>query len=121
MTVLKVNPSFCRALIKVLPVERKKEEVSAGGIITALKSNKDLDFEQEAYTVGHVIKLGPGCFNETPDTPWFKVGDLVQFYKHSGHVVDKEAGKIDEEYFYRTVFDKDVQCVLIPAEDDSNE
>ncbi len=103
---------MCRALIRVLPVDQTKEKISAGGVIMAIKSNQDLEYEQEAFTVGHVLDLGPGCFRETPNTPWFKVGDLVQFPRHAGLVVNKEAAGIEDDYFYRTVYDKDVQCAF---------
>lgn len=112
-----MQPSAFRALIQVVPINKVNEETSAGGIVLALKSNKDLEYEQEAYTIGYVLDIGPGCFSETPNTPWFKIGDLVQFYKHSGVPVNKEAAGVKDEHFYRFVYDKDVQGVLNPSED----
>lgn len=96
-----------RVLVRLVPIETKKEVMSKGGIIMEVKSSHDLELEQQGMTEGWVIDVGPSAFKESKE-PWCKKGDRVLVYKHSGVLLDK----IDDEYTYRMVQDLDIQAVF---------
>jgi len=71
--------------------------------------------EKHGYiaTQGKVVKIGPSCYtgdrfndHEGNHCPWCKVGDTVEFIRHSGVVIPG----YDENY--RVINDEDVLMVI---------
>lgn len=99
-----------RVLVKLKPIEKQKEVVSKGGIITDFKTEKDLELEQQGMTEGYIIDVGPLAFTHQSGSkvPWCKKGDCVMIYKHSGMILDLNDG----DNVYRMVQDLDIQAVF---------
>lgn len=97
-----------RVLVRLKPVEKKKETVSKGGLILEIKSDKQLEREQAAMTEAYVIDIGPSAFKAFDDgAPWCKIGDCVLISRYSGTFIDG----IEDGHVYRMINDQDIQAV----------
>lgn len=98
-----------RVLVKIKPLEKKKEEISKGGIVLEIKSDSKLQREQEAITKAYVMDIGPSAFKAIDDgDPWCKVGDCVQISRYSGSLIDD----VEPGCVYRMINDQDIQAVF---------
>ena len=98
-----------RILVKIKPIEKKTEEKSKGGILLEIKTDKQLQREQEAMTEAYVMDIGPSAFKGFDDgIPWCKKGDCVLISRYSGILVDD----VEEGYVYRMINDQDIQAVF---------
>ena len=97
-----------RVLVRLKPLEKKKETLSKGGLILEVKTDRQHDREQEAMTEAYVVDIGPSAFKAFDDgRPWCAVGDCVLISKYSGTLVE-----VDEEHIYRMINDQDIQAVF---------
>lgn len=110
-------PSY-HIIVRIEKVDKPKEEYSKGGIFIESRSDKDLKLEQEGFTLGTVMDIGPTAFyTKASNEPWCKVGDVVQFHKYSGDLV---LGATDGNV-YRCIPDLDLKVVRITDEDEGIE
>jgi len=106
------RPLFSKVVVRLDKIERKKEEVSEGGLILAIKSNEDLELEQEGMCYGTIVAMGPyvGYRRGVPlevISSQVKLGNKVLLYKHAGNLLES-----DDEYTYRAVEDLDLVTVI---------
>jgi len=105
----KVKAPGYRVLVRLKPMEKKTEVISKGGLILEIKTDKQLDREQEAMTEAYVVDIGPSAFKAFDDgAPWCKVGDCVLISKYSGTSIDCQ----DEGNHYRMINDQDIQGIF---------
>jgi len=98
-----------RVLVKIRPLEKKAEEVSKGGIFLEIKTDYQLQLEQEAMAEAYVVDIGPSAFKAFDDgLPWCRIGDCVLISRYSGTLVDD----IEEGCVYRMINDQDIQAVF---------
>lgn len=110
MTIKRVvkAPGY-RVLVKIKPIERKSEEMSKGGIVLEIKTDSQLQREQEAISLAYVVDIGPTAFKAIDDgKPWCKVGDCVQISRYSGSLIDD----VEDGSVYRMINDQDIQAVF---------
>lgn len=111
----KVKAPGYRVLVKIKPVEKEKETLSKGGLILEIKTDKQIQREQEANTEAYVVDIGPSAFKAFDDgTPWCKVGDCVLISRYSGTLVEATDGDV-----YRMINDQDIQAIF-PEDHESN-
>lgn len=110
MTRVVKAPGF-KVLVRLKNIEKNKEEVSAGGIIMQLKSENDLELEQQGMCEGYVMDIGPlaGYINGIPEkhVPC-RVGDAVLFHRYAGTLLEG----MQDEFNYRMISDLDIQAVF---------
>jgi co-chaperonin GroES (HSP10) len=105
----KVKAPGYRVFVKLKKLETVKEVTSAGGIITEIKTDSQLEREQEAMSRAYVLSIGPAAWKDIDDgTPWCKPGDCVLINKYSGTLM--KIGENNE--IYRVLNDKDIQLVF---------
>lgn len=107
----KVKVPGNRILIRLKKLE-KKETFEGSMIVRADLTDSRHKLEQEAIYEGYVVGVGEDAYSEY-DTPWCRLGDLVQISRYSGCLVDN----IEEGYVYRMVNDIDIHAVFEGEED----
>ena len=99
-------PSGYHILLAIL----KPSKMTEGGI---LKADVTVEIEQTSSVIGHVVAMGPDCYQNKerfPHEPWCKVGDfaLVGAYRGTRFVVE-DAGIAQE---FRIINDDTVLAVV---------
>lgn len=105
----KVKAPGYRVLVKLKPLDQKKEVISKGGILLESKTDIQLEREQAAMSEAYVVDIGPSAFKAFDNgVPWCKVGDCVLISKYSGTLVQNNS----EDGIYRMINDQDIQAVF---------
>lgn len=104
-----ISPAGYRVLVRLKETKKEKEEVSEGGIIMKIKTNKEMVAESRNVQEAYVIKIGPTAFQAFDDGhAWCKEGDCVLICRNSGD----ELYDIEDEQIYRIINDRDIQAVF---------
>jgi co-chaperonin GroES (HSP10) len=113
---MKVKAPSYHILVRLEKIDKQKEEYSSGGILIETHSNNDLKKEQEAIRLGTVLHIGPTAFHtKYTSDPWCKIGDVVQFHKYAGDLVQRPSDADGE--VYRVIPDLDLKVVRCSDDD----
>lgn len=107
----KAVPVFSKILVRLVPSDAKREEVSAGGIIIELNNERDLELKKQGMCYGHVVDMGPyvGCRRGVEERVIpCKKGDKILFYKHAGTLLED----LGDGNIYRILEDLDIEAVF---------
>ncbi len=104
MSETKWRPLDVCCLIKI----KKPQEKSAGGIILSERTQRE---DLQAADMGWIVKKGSNAFQDILEEELKpKIGQQVQFVRHSGRFVEIE--QETDEYEFKFVPDKDIFGVL---------